>query len=297
MNIEAIAGAGYSGCVAAFAFPNLPIYEARPEPTELHAAVLRFGTDRIATLTGIEFRPVTVRKAIAVDGREVAPTIAMSNQYSRKVTGRISNSRSIWRLEPVERWIAPPNWYAQMIDRLNSRIAWASPWPMWSSGRPVLSTVPLDVTLRAVGLESPFPLNYAPIHVERYLLPEADVFQTVYFPSPDTDVYRASITGDTLIIEAVGPNFDISEIMSVFGATAWESIVTTEQRYGKIDYPEDQLARRGLLAQLTIDHGIYSLGRFATWRNVLLDDLPHDCRVIRRLAEGCTYTARLAAAK
>ena len=40
--------------------------------------------------------------------------------------------------------------------------------------------------------------------------------------------------------------------------------------------------------------GIYSFGRFATWRpGLLLDDLIHDLTVIRRLANEGTYSKRI----
>ena len=62
---------------------------------------------------------------------------------------------------------------------------------------------------------------------------------------------------------------------------------------GKI-VPLPDAARKRLLFRLTHEHGIYSLGRFATWRNVLLDDVVNDIAVIKRLARsGDAYVARL----
>jgi hypothetical protein len=37
---------------------------------------------------------------------------------------------------------------------------------------------------------------------------------------------------------------------------------------------------------LTEEHNIYSLGRFATWRQLLLDDLVKDIGVIEKLIDG-----------
>ena len=35
--------------------------------------------------------------------------------------------------------------------------------------------------------------------------------------------------------------------------------------------------------KMTVDHGVYSLGRFATWRNILLDDVVKDIDVIKSM--------------
>jgi hypothetical protein len=116
------------------------------------------------------------------------------------------------------------------------------------------------------------------------------VYQTVYFPDDRTRLYRASITGSTLICEfAGGPPEGVDNWMetidAAFGLAGVPWYTTAEgvtQRYGKIA-PIDDSARRSLLFGLTQNCGIYSLGRFATWRNLLLDDVVDDIAVIKRL--------------
>ena len=57
------------------------------------------------------------------------------------------------------------------------------------------------------------------------------------------------------------------------------------QRYGKI-LPFDEEERQAFILWATETFGIYSLGRFATWRQILLDDLVRDIGVIKRLIEN-----------
>ena len=295
---KTIIGAGYSGLIAAYLFPQAEILEASAEPANAHRAVLRFRSDRISALTGIEFRCVRVRKAIWANGRECAPTIALANSYSRKLLGRAVNDRSIWHLDPVDRWIAPETLYEQMIDAHRSRIEWSArhDFSLSSVSSPVISTAPLPIVAAAAGFEIE-GLNYAPITVERFRIPNCDVFQTIYFPQSDYDTYRASITGDMMIIESTAAVAaeEAAEVVGAFGFSIGElrPIQSASQRYGKISPFSSDFARRSLLARLSTERGIYSLGRFATWRNVLLDDLPHDCAVIRRLLAGDRYDTRL----
>jgi len=299
MPIARIIGAGYSGLIAGFAFPQIPIIESAPEPIERHKAVLRFRTDRISALTGVEFRRVNVRKAIWSHGRETAPTVALANQYSIKVLGRVENDRSIWNLEPVERFIAPTDFYFQLVDRMAGRINWNLSWDFTTAYGPVISTVPLPTLIKIKGLHTGLHFASEPIVVERCHVPKCDVFQTIYFPDPELEVFRASITGSMLIMEFRGEPAmdDYRAVAAAFGVDPEMPGTRHNQRYGKIARIADDAARRALLHRLTADHGIYSLGRFATWRNILLDDLPHDCAVIRRIESGGAYAAQLEAAR
>jgi hypothetical protein len=64
------------------------------------------------------------------------------------------------------------------------------------------------------------------------------------------------------------------------------------QAYGKF-VPIDEKLRKNLVLRLTTERGIYSLGRFATWRNLLLDDVVHDAAVIKALASSSEYDRRI----
>lgn len=287
-----IVGAGLAGLIAAHAWPQCPLVEVASEPTERHKALLRFRTDAVAKLTGIEFRAVQVRKGIWESGAYREPTIARANAYSLKCLGQILPDRSIWNLEPAQRFVAPDDFYPQLIDSVNSRIAWNTEFD-FNGVDPVISTAPLPVTLEKVGIEHDLVFDRAQIVVQRAHVPMCDAFQTVYFPGLDTKLYRASITGSTLIAEFVGePERDwfAAQVQPAFNIP--EAIFTERrshrQQYGKIA-PVDNSARKELLFRLTNEHNVFSLGRFATWRNILLDDVVEDISVLKRLLRGSRY--------
>ena len=47
--------------------------------------------------------------------------------------------------------------------------------------------------------------------------------------------------------------------------------------------PIDDKTRKDFIYTLTEKYNIYSVGRFATWRQLLLDDVVNDISVIERL--------------
>jgi hypothetical protein len=307
MTTHTIIGAGLTGLIAAHAWPDAEVWERESQPRQMHNALLRFRSNAIAALTGIPFREVQVRKGIWSEGAFCAPNICLANLYSRKVLGR-TLSRSIWNLEPVQRFIAPEDFYARMVERVGQRIKWGCevgncPEHLPSGG--VVSTVPLPALLKLLArdLSAVLDFHYAPITVDLFrVLPGCDVYQTVYFPDPNTALYRASITSDLLIAEYSTPSENSKRwarhsglyFSEVFGVPAPQYLSTSEQRYGKIA-PVDDAVRRALLARITQEYGIYTLGRFATWRNLLLDDLVKDIDVINRLQRSDQYAARIAA--
>ncbi len=63
------------------------------------------------------------------------------------------------------------------------------------------------------------------------------------------------------------------------------------QKFGKI-VQVDEDYRRSIVVRLTEEFGIYSLGRYATWRPLLLDDVVKDIEVIERLM-GSKYSRGL----
>jgi len=285
-----IVGAGLAGLLAAHAWPQAAIVERAPGPEQLHHALLRFRSDAVARLTGMEFKPVMVRKGIWQNGQFVQPDICVANNYSRKTqNNNIEGERSIWSIEPASRWIAPETFYEQLIENVRTRVMWNNPFDY---KRSAIITAPLPLSLAA--LEIPFDgvqFNKAPIFVIRYRVPRCNVYQTVYFPSLAHTAYRASITGSLLIIEHAGeqPQGDwATEVERAFSIKDAEPISTMRQSYGKIA-DIDNVARKDLIYQLTVKGKLYSLGRFATWRNILLDDVVRDIDVIKRLARSSSY--------
>jgi len=304
-----IIGAGLSGLLAGVMYPTATIIEAQAEPRIGHRATLRFRTDKVARATGIDFRRVTVRKGISYFGSFVQPSIRLANWYSTKVAGGIFD-RSIWDIAPAERWIAPEDFQAQLIDQCSGRITWGEEFQAdsWISPKyPILSTIPMpklcELYPKAV-LTWPSPnFAYQPIVVDRYRITGGcDVYQTVYFPDPGMKTYRATLTGDLLIVESTAlgdPNRELDQVLDAFGIET-QLVETLErghhQRYGKIA-PIDEAWRKRFILQMTTQYGIYSVGRFALWKNILLDDVHDDLLVIKRLIRLGHYEQHLNAQK
>lgn len=292
-----IVGAGLAGLLTANAFPQARIIEAQGRDKVEHKALLRFRSTAVAGLTGIEFRKVKVHKGIWHGGKFVAPSIRLANLYSRKVIGRLAD-RSIWNLDPVERYIAPEDFISMLLDNCASRISWETPLDLEENrNEPIISTMPMSVLssllYQSSNDDTPPKFEHAPIHVARYRIPNADVFQTVYFTDQDVPIYRASITGNMLIVEAMSPEFKLDDVLCAFGINRATTIGAVSQKFGKI-VPIDDMWRRNFILRASMDHGIHSVGRFATWRNILLDDVVHDLTVVKRLINlGGGYYNRL----
>lgn len=299
MTTPTIVGAGLAGLIAAHAWPNAQVLEAAHKPRVGHRALLRFRSEAVGRLTGIEFRRVTVRKGIWADYTFQQPAIRWANLYAQKVVGRLAGDRSIWNLDTSERFIAPDNLYEQLLESVGDRISWNTN-ASFHTRQLLVNTAPLPVVLKQLNIAAPFEFPRAPIHVTRWHVPGADVFQTVYFPERGIGLYRASITGDTLIAESVDAieEDDEKEIERAFGIALGncERLESVEQKYGKIA-PINDAVRKQLLFRLTHEHNIYSLGRFATWRNILLDDVVDDIIMIKKLLKANNaYDVRRAAA-
>jgi hypothetical protein len=305
--MNTIIGAGLAGLIAASAWPRAQIVEASAEPRAMHKALLRFRGESVSALTGIPFRRVQVRKSIWFNNAHRPANIRLANLYTRKILGAPYGDRSIWNLDAVDRFIGPETLYEQLIEMHAPRIFWSTPFDFEGyverreKSEYVVSTAPMPVTLRSLGLAQHADLAFtrAPITVARFRVPKADLFQTVYFPTEQHSVYRASITKDLLIVEHAGDAERgdwFEQVLMAFGLDQAEFIDTGSQSYGKI-LPLPEAARKQLLFQLTQERGIFSLGRFATWRNILLDDVVQDITRIKALsaAGAAAYDLRLSA--
>lgn len=293
-----IVGAGLAGLIAAHAFPRSRILEAMPEPQEMHKALLRFRTTSVAELTGIEFKAVNVKKGIWHEGEFKSPNIRLCNMYSQKCIGKIID-RSIWDLEPVTRYIAPMDFYERLIDAVGHRIHWNTPFKAEhrTTNNPVISTAPMQIMMKEHDLAWGGEFERAPIHVKRFDIINTNVYQTVYFPTAEHSLYRASITGDLIICEFSGEpegrwEADMLHAFGVLDADDIEVIDEGHQNFGKIA-PIQEDIRKWVINTLTDEHNVYSLGRFATWRNILLDDVVKDIAVVKRLINATKYERKL----
>lgn len=315
-----ILGAGMAGMLAACKFPNADILEVSDKPAG-HQAILRFRSEEVSKLTGIPFKKVEVQKAIQcpfskrlIQGET---PIDVRNMYAMKVSGMLIG-RSIGNLATSTRYIAPDDFHQQLLNRFSDRISYgvdAGDIAGWvrrhENTKNWLSTAPMKNNLDLCAIQPPeFGLNFNSIRVDRYKFDgfASDVYQTVYFPAGEIDVYRASITGDTLIIESTVTSYvedkylcplhenDLNDVCWAFGITAMaldeDSRQSTCQRIGKmVDLPKGE--REHLLYDMTTRFGLFSVGRFACWRNILLDDVVSDLGKVDALLKASQYTRAL----
>jgi hypothetical protein len=296
-----IYGAGLAGLLAGCVFQNAQIIEAAPRHNISHKALLRFRSSAVGDAVGIPFRKVKVNKGIFISGQFAQPNILLANLYSKKVIGKLAD-RSIWNLEPVERFIAPEDFIEQLIERCDHRIQWetkvdAQDIQETPSNHKIISTMPMSVMTKIIDeldpsmkIDTP-AFNFSNITVRRWRIKDADVFQTIYFPHPDTTLYRASMTKDMLIAEYIGEaDPQVLYLFSAFGIDPFEAeeIGSVKQGFGKIAPIDDQW-RKDFIYNLSNRYDIFSLGRFGTWRNILMDDVLNDLQVIKKLMNATTY--------
>lgn len=291
-----ILGAGLNGCIAAFRFPQARILEYLLGPS-IHKAVLRFRSDRVSDITGIPFKKVEVTKGIIMADSFVQPNLKLNNLYSRKVTG-CANNRSIDNLEKSTRWIAPDDFHYQMLSKLHNRIELGVDYVPTKLDEPIISTIPLPILCDKIGVECPIETaqQAKPIHVRTIELEDVELYQTIYYPDPRFSIYRASITGSKLIIESIDKitTRELIRVIEHFGLTGmvYRNDKEFVQQFGKF-IPLEEVKRKKLMYELTHLYGVYSLGRHATWRKILLDDSVHDMDVIERMIQLDEYDLRV----
>ncbi len=284
-----IYGAGLAGLLAACVWQHAPIFEASTQPA-VHKALLRFRSKAVSDLTGIPFRQVRVHKGVWYQGEYHAPNIRFANWYALKVS-QVVKDRSIWNIESVDRYIAPENFIEQLLHRHAARIQWGHILShLHHEVGPAISTIPMSVMAVMMDPNHRQTFTYAPIVVKRWRVPDADVYQTVYFPDPSTSLYRVSITKDLVVAEYMHTSDDYN-FWPAFGLTD-DMVIPhdrSSQRFGKIATLEDETWRKQFIYELSQRWKIYSVGRFATWRNILLDDVVNDLHVVSRLINASPY--------
>jgi len=311
-----IVGAGMAGLLAAHILRRQDpvILEAQPALPDNHGALLRFRTDAVARATGIPFQRVTVTKAVK-RGTIIQPyaTLRDHNEYSLKVTGAVA-ARSILSLDTVERYIAPDDFVEQLAHDLP--IQFNTPLTGLDflnglSSVTTVSTIPMPALMRMVEWPDQPVFPSMPVWSVTMVLAGAtpvNVHQTIYYPSLDDlcRYYRASITGNRLILEyTTAPSeamiqADLEDVLNDFGllqaySARWSQWEVKHHHYGKILPIDDDTARRAFIVAMSDRHKVYSLGRFATWRQLLLDDVLNDIHVIHRFIteRAAAYTRRL----
>lgn len=279
-----IIGAGLAGLIAGTSYQNVPILEPMSSIRK-HNALLRFRSPDIGDSVGIPFRKVKVYKGIWDGDKYVSLTPRAINIYSLKVANNVSY-RSIIHQEPEYRWIAPDDFQDRLIDMCSHRIEYDA-YIDWTSGEPTISTIPLPVLASNLGIQIEVPSGMInKIYVSTCTIDDCDVYVTNYNINQSSKIYRSSITGNKLIVESMKPIrddhlFNIFDSLGISSAVISNFNMNQEMPNGKI-VPINDNERRNFILQSTINHNIYSLGRLAIWKNVVLDDVYQDLLKIKK---------------
>tara|TARA_R100000306_G_scaffold37149_1_gene37404 strand:- start:1452 stop:2447 length:996 start_codon:yes stop_codon:yes gene_type:complete len=303
-------GAGLAGLLTGNMLRSFKptVHEAQKELPNNHSALLRFRTEKVGTACAIPFKKVRVQKAIKYGDKITSkPNIFLSNMYSQKVIGSIL-SRSINDLEPVERYIAPHDLIAQMAS--NCSIKYSTKLTIgdveetrnWNPCQSIISTIPMPALMKIMKWKDVPEWPHKEIWTQKARIdsPKCNVYQTIYYPDPLIPFYRISVIGDVVISEfirkpdtAIGPHI-MSALMDDFGIkpTLIVDMKESNQKYGKIEVINEEL-RKEFIFEMTSKHGIYSVGRFATWRQLLLDDVVEDIQHVERFIRARSNYVRL----
>lgn len=313
MKSISIIGAGMAGLVAANLLRryNPVVFERQQILPHNHSALLRFRSPAVGDATSVPFVNVKVRKGIW-DGHTVRNdcTILTGNHYSRNASGSYGE-RSIWNMAPADRWLSPPDFVEQISRSVDVRLN--VPFSLLDHGQGTddhiaISTLPMPVMMAMTKYPGPVPeFKWSPIFTIKLQLDcDSSIYQTIYNGGEDYRWYRATVHGTELTVEcSIEPSNHfladtVNQIVhSCFGICLdhyrpVERSLVKRQEYGKI-VPTDEAARRGFILWLTEKYHIYSLGRFATWRQILLDDIVADVKMIEKLfLNPSTYTRKIA---
>lgn len=308
-----IIGAGLAGLLAAEMLrgDRPVVFEQQSALPDNHGALLRFRSDLVARETKQTFKRVRVFKAVKRRKRvHTMATLQDANQYALKVSGE-ARARSILDLATCERYMAPDTFIAALAANKDLRFGTALSISALQDLRHqrdivTISTIPMPVLMRMVGWPEYRPADFTRriVYSATCTLAElpVDVYQTIYYPEPDFPAYRASISGNRLIVEYatdVPPDLGVlPTIMADFGLPQLQrghtDLRTKKHEYGKLVPPVDDRGCKSFITFMTDEYNVYSVGRFATWRQLLLDDVVNDVHKVQAMmAARSSYDRRL----
>lgn len=297
-----IVGAGLSGLIAASMLRTeiREVWEAQPGLPNNHHALLRFKSSLVGDACGIPFRQVDVMKTTDKWRNPVADAISYSLKCTDTATLRSSTTASG---QVEKRYIAP----SDLINRLSSQIGdkilfrrgISSSDIAFLDGEPIISTIPMRAMMEILDYPDVPDFGFVEGSTINFKLPaNYDICTTVYLPNPKDIPYRVSITERELIIETTSEIKFIDQIYPSIQSACrclgieylYEEIINGhkiyKQKYSKITKIDESI-RRDFITWASRVHGVYSLGRFATWRpGLLLDDIVQDVRIIQRMING-----------
>jgi hypothetical protein len=295
-----IIGAGMAGLLAANMLHRMKpvVLERQTSLPNNHSAVLRFGSEKVSDALGIPFKKVKLIKTYLPWRNKVADCL----QYSMKCSGIARSDRSIIsEAFAADRWIAPANLIERMAADVDIKFDFdfkTGQAVALSGQEPIISTIPMPALMKLLGYNDRPEFNYIDGVTLKATVPNCEAYVSIYVPDPVLKFNRISITGDQIIAEYAGKHelfagFELAEINAILGVEA-QFVEFKDQRYAKIQ-PIDEDVRKEFMHWATDKFGIFSLGRFATWRPGLqLDDLVQDIRRIEGWINKGRYEVRKA---
>lgn len=279
-----IIGAGMAGLLAANILRrhDISVFEKQPYLPNNHHAVLRFRTPNVGDALGIQFKKVNMIKTYVPYSNIVADSLS----YSMKCTGEYRSDRSIMEGTVVsERYVAPPDLIEQMGKGIEA--LYNVDYNFNDSKLPAISTIPMPTLMKILNYLNRIEFKNIYGIVMTATIENCDSYVSLLFPGPQS-YSRATITGNQLIIEFPDrteiPNTEhlLEEITPHLGLYMDDvrDIKFKKQEYFKILNINDA-ERKKFMRWASVNHNVYSLGRYATWRpKLLLDDLIQDLRKI-----------------
>ena len=296
-----IVGAGLSGLIAASMLRTeiREVWEAQQGLPNNHHALLRFKSSLVGDACGIPFRQVDVMKTTDKWRNPVADAISYSLKCTDTATLRSSTTASG---QVEKRYIAPSDLINRLYDQVSDKVKFGFNLEFSDlavQGEPIISTIPMGVLMEILQYQNiPEFGSVTGTTFNFKLPPNYDICTTVYLPDPKDIPYRVSITERELIIECTGQVYFTTEIDACIQSACrclgieylYEEIragyKSYKQKYSKITKIDESI-RRDFITWASRVHGVYSLGRFATWRpGLLLDDIVQDVRIIQRMING-----------
>jgi hypothetical protein len=290
-----ILGAGPAGRLAKKYFEHYdPIIIDKNAGIFNHNAVFRLKNKEVASMLDSNYKTINIEKQIYYKGKLFdKPSIKMKNEYSLKISKNITD-RSINALsDNSERHVIE---IKKDNNILNKEIYNITNGAMLDKSHTeieydiCINTIPMPVILKLTNMgEISDGIKFKQERVYVYKIKHehyCDVNQTIYFPDIKFSIYRATLDPEGIIIESI---FEISVDDLKIACEAFglyyklKGSQELKQDNGKI-VKIDGEQRRFIIMELTEKHNIYSLGRYATWREkVMVDDLLEDLRKIDRM--------------
>lgn len=295
-----IIGSGISGLIMYRLISSLnpKIYDAKKIKTALqnHQTLLRIRDPELSSILGCDLKEIKVDKNIyyRFDITNKC-NIKINNLYSLKVCGELNN-KSIQNTDTCKRYLIENfNLIEQKINSSYELFNIKDKELFFRTDKGIkkvkydycISTIPLPILLNIINYKIESKFEHKAIYTLKCKLNiKSNVYQTIYIPEFRYPVYRASLHGDTLIMESLLPINDKCKefCLDLFGLN--NNFLKQEKEYysefGKLISIDDE-ERLATICMLTNEYNIFSLGRFAIWKSIRIDNVIKDAKQIKKM--------------